>query len=587
VKDLCGSNLIRKSPWLQTNLSCTQVHSKNRTESEKADVFQPRESSKYVASHFHSQTLPRPPKRFPGQDRGAKWRDRNQNKELDCSEKNNNRVKFLVQSFENHVLRKVERPRNDGITSNSISFVSPPKEFEDKEYYQTLENKDSFDTQLVSNVDEEIFPSQAAFQINELPKVRKKIPPKVAPKPNRKYDIDFSEPKALNSDLSFSLSSPGVVIHSSGCLATLSDTESFDRKPSYGDSPDTLDKSGESLMSFSGVNSDSGMYSLRETSDLNPKFCTLSRSSGSGINSQSSTISSCASTGIFENEKTCESIPFDGDNDKEKKNMEVHDKTCNMRVFQEEEDCEEMIAELTSYFSPASTVPHSQATGKSRDNILREVLGLHNSYLNSQFDSKEEEYQWTDCNRNFRNKSEVQNFDRMKMELRCKIVAKLKSMRSKESWIQAENQENSQGFKRIEEKLRIIARTYEVDKFKLHIMEIEKIMSLILGLSYRLIPVEHSLYNMEWNGVDERYDLERKRDKLVGQLEEAKLLWCSIDKRTGVVAGYIEQYLPYQDVINFRQLVKTKLNQMVEMKELQEKIGEGERQLRAVKLLVE
>ena len=123
MKDLCGSNLIRKSPWLQTNLSCTQVHSKNRTESEKADVFQPRESSKYVASHFHSQTLPRPPKRFPGQDRGAKWRDRNQNKEvsetkicplvtiflqLDCSEKNNNRVKFLVQSFENHVLRKVK-----------------------------------------------------------------------------------------------------------------------------------------------------------------------------------------------------------------------------------------------------------------------------------------------------------------------------------------------------------------------------------------------------------------------------------------------------------------------------------------------
>ena len=43
-----------------------------------------------------------------------------------------------------------------------------------------------------------------------------------------------------------------------------------------------------------------------------------------------------------------------------------------------------------------------------------------------------------------------------------------------------------------------------------------------------------------------RYDLERRRTKLLEQLEEARVLWRNIKKRTGVVAGYIQQNLPFQ-----------------------------------------
>ena len=60
--------------------------------------------------------------------------------------------------------------------------------------------------------------------------------------------------------------------------------------------------------------------------------------------------------------------------------------------------------------------------------------------------------------------------------------------------------------KRLEDKMRIVARTYEVDKLKLHIQEIEKIIALIVSLTYRLVPVDTSLANMEWNGVEERSD---------------------------------------------------------------------------------
>ena len=52
--------------------------------------------------------------------------------------------------------------------------------------------------------------------------------------------------------------------------------------------------------------------------------------------------------------------------------------------------------------------------------------------------------------------------------------------------------------------MRIVARTYEVDKMKLHVQEIEKIISLVASLTYRLIPLDKSLANAEWNGVEER-----------------------------------------------------------------------------------
>ena len=90
------------------------------------------------------------------------------------------------------------------------------------------------------------------------------------------------------------------------------------------------------------------------------------------------------------------------------------------------------------------------------------------------------------------------------MKYRSQIAHKLDLMRTKESWLQTEIQETLRVLKRLEDKMRILARTYEVDKLRLHIQEIEKIISLIVSLTYRLIPVDTSLANMEWNGVEER-----------------------------------------------------------------------------------
>ena len=82
-----------------------------------------------------------------------------------------------------------------------------------------------------------------------------------------------------------------------------------------------------------------------------------------------------------------------------------------------------------------------------------------------------------------------------------------------------------------------------VKKFDLHKTEIEKIVALFISLTGRLVKVVNKLENIDWNGVEEREDLDRKRNKLTEQLGEAKSLWNSIDKRTVMVAGYIEEFL--------------------------------------------
>ena len=135
-------------------------------------------------------------------------------------------------------------------------------------------------------------------------------------------------------------------------------------------------------------------------------------------------------------------------------------------------------------------------------------------------------------------------------------------------------------FKKMEFKLTSMARIYEVDKFKLHIKELDMITSLIIGLEHRLEPVERSLDNLEWNGAEERHDLEKKRLKLHDQLEDAHELWCSINNRTELVANYIEQYLSEQEAKEFHQLVRTRIKQIATLRKTSHNIDALLRELK-------
>ena len=107
----------------------------------------------------------------------------------------------------------------------------------------------------------------------------------------------------------------------------------------------------------------------------------------------------------------------------------------------------------------------------------------------------------------------------------------------------------------------------------LQVVELGKIVSLLLSLSGRLVRVENALLSLDWNGVEEREELEARRAKLMAQLDEASMLKESIDRRSKLVADYVESYLGREQREKFQEVVDTKVWLMVELREIQEKVG--------------
>jgi hypothetical protein len=182
-------------------------------------------------------------------------------------------------------------------------------------------------------------------------------------------------------------------------------------------------------------------------------------------------------------------------------------------------------------------------------------------------------------------KYDISQLEKITQELYITLVTKLEIMREEERCLELERDENEMDWQKMGQRLQESAPSYTVEKFNLHGSELEKIVNLILCLTGRLVKVANALDTMAWNGVDERFDLEQKRDKLSDQMDEAKLLWNSIDKRTGIVAGHIEQYLSKQEGVKYLRMIKRKVKLMLEMKEIQEKLELCGKQMNAIKML--
>lgn len=77
--------------------------------------------------------------------------------------------------------------------------------------------------------------------------------------------------------------------------------------------------------------------------------------------------------------------------------------------------------------------------------------------------------------------------------------------------------------------------------------------------------------------------LETKRDKLVEQLEEAKKLKESIDKRSVSVSSMLYKYLNTEEYADYDHFINMKAKLIMDTKEIADKIKLGEEQLAALK----
>ncbi|XP_003699146.1 protein Shroom-like [Apis florea] len=87
------------------------------------------------------------------------------------------------------------------------------------------------------------------------------------------------------------------------------------------------------------------------------------------------------------------------------------------------------------------------------------------------------------------------------------------------------------------------------------------------------MPAEHA----------ERKILESKRDKLMDQLEEAKILKSNIDKRSVNVSTILSKYLNEEEFADYQHFINMKAKLIVDGREIQDKVKLGEEQLAALR----
>lgn len=172
-----------------------------------------------------------------------------------------------------------------------------------------------------------------------------------------------------------------------------------------------------------------------------------------------------------------------------------------------------------------------------------------------------------------------------KSELEGHIKRRLSGLKTEEVVLKEQMRHNAEVGRELVAKLRTEATQPEVEKYSLHVEEVDKITSLILGLSSRLAKTENTLANLKrgtWD-EDEEVALKKKKEKLVSQLDEAKVLKSSIDRRSATVSSTLLGHLGEGEHTVYRAFLRTKVQLLLEQRLLTERTGAATLQLEALR----
>uniref|UniRef100_A0A8C4X9J5 ASD2 domain-containing protein n=2 Tax=Erpetoichthys calabaricus TaxID=27687 RepID=A0A8C4X9J5_ERPCA len=135
----------------------------------------------------------------------------------------------------------------------------------------------------------------------------------------------------------------------------------------------------------------------------------------------------------------------------------------------------------------------------------------------------------------------------------------------------------------VESLVQAVCKPNEVDKFRMFIGDLDKVVSLLLSLSGRLARVENALNNLSLEASHtEQLALMEKKKQLSEQLREAKELKEHVDNRERMVYEVLSRYLSKEQLQDYKHFVKMKTALLIEQRELEDKIKLGEEQLRCL-----
>ncbi|XP_003790113.2 protein Shroom3 [Otolemur garnettii] len=128
-----------------------------------------------------------------------------------------------------------------------------------------------------------------------------------------------------------------------------------------------------------------------------------------------------------------------------------------------------------------------------------------------------------------------------------------------------------------------LCKPNELDKYRMFVGDLDKVVNLLLSLSGRLARVENVLSSLgEDASNEERSSLNEKRKILAGQHEDARELKENLDRRERVVLDILATYLSPEQLQDYQHFVKMKSALLIEQRKLDDKIKLGQEQVKCL-----
>ncbi|KAA0712897.1 Protein Shroom2 [Triplophysa tibetana] len=176
-----------------------------------------------------------------------------------------------------------------------------------------------------------------------------------------------------------------------------------------------------------------------------------------------------------------------------------------------------------------------------------------------------------------------ENLSGKKHELIDSLTKKLQVLREAQESLQEDVQDNNALGEEVEAVVQGVCKPNELDKFRMFVGDLDKVVNLLLSLSGRLARVENALNSLEEDAsLEERRTLTEKRKLLIRQHEDAKELKENLDRREGVVYEILASYLSEERMADYEHFVKMKSALIIEQRKLEDKIKLGEEQLKCL-----
>ncbi|KAL2087918.1 hypothetical protein ACEWY4_016746 [Coilia grayii] len=177
-----------------------------------------------------------------------------------------------------------------------------------------------------------------------------------------------------------------------------------------------------------------------------------------------------------------------------------------------------------------------------------------------------------------------QDLSSKKQELISSLSQKLQVLQEARESLQEDVLDNNALGQEVEATVQQVCKPNELDKFRMFIGDLDKVVSLLLSLSGRLARVENALNNLEEGAsLEEKHALTEKRRLLIRQHEDAKELKENLDRRERLVYDILASYLSAERLADYQHFVKMKSALIIEQRKLEDKIKLGEEQLKCLR----